>query len=57
MDLKGLLGKYVRLRDELASASHAAHRQRIFEEMQRLERWLADAGLTPFQDTRPLEDG
>ena len=56
MDFKALVGKYLRLRQELERAREMGHRNRLAEELQRLERWLAVAGSTPFADTRPLED-
>lgn len=56
MNLTGLLGKYLRLQQELAGASEPAHRQRIVDEMRRLERRLAEAGVSQFSDTRPLEE-
>lgn len=51
------VGKFLRLRGEFTRASDPGHKRRLFEEMQRLERWLGNAGLTTFADTRPLEDG
>ena len=56
MDVKGLVGKFLRLRDELVRASDAGHRQRVLEEMQRLERRLAEIDVAPFADTLPCGD-
>ena len=56
MDFKGLVGKYLRLREELIRATEAGHRRRVIEELTRLERRLANAGVPPFADTLPLGD-
>jgi hypothetical protein len=49
-----LLAKYMRLRRELQGAEVAAsHRQRLAQELARIECTLVGMGFTPFLDTLP----
>jgi hypothetical protein len=54
MDVKGLMGTYLRLREELGRTFDAPHRRRLSEEMAQLESRLARE-CSPFAETVPLE--
>jgi hypothetical protein len=54
MDFKSLVGTYLRLRDELGRTREVPHSRRLIEEMERLERRLAQECI-PFAETLPLE--
>ncbi len=56
MDQNALLGKYLRLREELAGARAAAHRRRVLEDLKQVQLQLARAGMLPFADTQPPDE-
>jgi len=54
MDVRSLVAKYLRLREDLFRALNPSHASRLREEMQQLESRLAEIYM-PFLDTLPLE--
>ncbi len=54
MDHEALVGKYLRLRQELTASSAADHRSRVLSDMKTLELQLARSDVRQFADTEPL---
>jgi hypothetical protein len=53
-EVQSLVGKYLRLREELQRAVEPSHCRRVLEEMEGLESRLRPA-CVPFADTLPLD--
>ena len=53
MDYDALVGKYLRLRQELAAPSAAGHRTRVLGDIMTIEVRLARAEVRQFADTEP----